>query len=325
MNDSARPPTEDDEDVPAAALPTNRLLRPRRAIVATVTLVIVFGITASLVLIGINRVEQIEPTPAVQKDASISLTQPGSLAAPVDPPKPLDSLMLDATRSYLTSNAQAPTDIERSKLCLSIEDGYKERLDCYDGIFAPDPKPKPPVAKLAADYRISERARRAVSLFQSVFSTPKASQSWSKSDAEDPSPQVTSGKQCGSGTARFGRPCVSSGTSPASESATVVMPSHERQPPLTWRPPRMAGPFLRSSTRRPSRVQHCLRPQVALGCRLVGGSAKCVFWKSWRCAPRWEDVPLLGKRPLRVWDNNMLARTLTLLSSDLGRRPARLR
>jgi hypothetical protein len=173
VNDSARPPTEDDEDVPAATLPANRLLRPRRPIVATVTLVIVFGITVSLVLIGINRVEQIEPTPAVQKDASISLTQPGSLAAPVDPPKPLDSLMLDATRSYLTSNAQAPTDTERSKLCLSIEDGYKERLDCYDSIFAPDPKPKPPVAKLAADCRFLKEQDERLACFNRFLAPQK--------------------------------------------------------------------------------------------------------------------------------------------------------
>src|SRR6202000_2158896 len=121
--DSEWPSQEKDEDVPALPHPTNRLFRPSRAIVATITLVIVFGIAASLVVIGINRLEQREPTPVVQKEASPSLSQLDiPPVAPVDPPKSLDSLMLDATRSYLASNAQAPTDIERSKLCLSIED-----------------------------------------------------------------------------------------------------------------------------------------------------------------------------------------------------------
>jgi hypothetical protein len=35
--------------------------------------------------------------------------------------------------------------------CLTIEDGSKERLDCYDGVVPPDPKPKPPAAKVVAD------------------------------------------------------------------------------------------------------------------------------------------------------------------------------
>jgi hypothetical protein len=175
--DSERPPPENDEDDLAFPAAANRLLRPRRALVTTVTLVIVFGITVALVLIGISRLEQIEPTPAVQKDASTSLAQPDSSpAAPVDPPKPLDSLMLEATRSYLTSNnanAQAPTDMERMRACLTIEDGYKERLDCYDSIFPPEPKPKPPVAKLPADCRFLKEQDARLACFNRFMAPPK--------------------------------------------------------------------------------------------------------------------------------------------------------
>ena len=165
---------EKDEELPALQLTPNSLFRPSRAIVATTTLVIVFGVVASLAVIGISRLEQREPTPVVQREASPSVSQPDS--SPVehaDPPKPLDSLMLDSTRSYLASNAQAPTDIERSKLCLSIEDGYKERLDCYDGIFAPDPKPKPPVAKLAADCRFLKEQDERLACFNRFLAPPK--------------------------------------------------------------------------------------------------------------------------------------------------------
>ena len=166
-------PQENDEDDPALPLSTNRLFRPSRAIAATITLVIVFGIAASLVVIGISRLEQREPTTVVQ-EASPSLSQSDSPPVEhVDPPKLLDSLMLDSTRSYLASNAQAPTDIERSKLCLSIEDGYKERLDCYDGIFAPDPKPKPPVAKLAADCRFLKEQDERLACFNRFLAPPK--------------------------------------------------------------------------------------------------------------------------------------------------------
>jgi hypothetical protein len=48
-------------------------------------------------------------------------------------------------------NANAQTEIDKLRGCLAIEDGSKERLDCYDGIVPPDPKPKPPVAKAVSD------------------------------------------------------------------------------------------------------------------------------------------------------------------------------
>jgi hypothetical protein len=172
--DDVWPPLENDELDPELPLPTNRLFRNPRPFVAPVMLVIVFGIVALLVAIGISRLQQIEPTPAVQREAPPSPDQQDrSPVEPVDPPKPLDSLILDATRSYLASNAQAPTDIERSKLCLSIEDGYKERLDCYDGIFAPDPKPKPPVAKLAADCRFLKEQDERLACFNRFLAPPK--------------------------------------------------------------------------------------------------------------------------------------------------------
>jgi hypothetical protein len=172
--DDVWPPLENDEHYPELPLPTNRLFRNPRAFVAPIMLVIVFGIVALLVAIGISRLQQIEPTPAVQREAPPSPDQQDrSPVEPVDPPKPLDSLILDATRSYLASNAQAPTDIERSQLCLSIEDGYKERLDCYDGIFAPDPKPKPPVAKLAADCRFLKEQDERLACFNRFLAPPK--------------------------------------------------------------------------------------------------------------------------------------------------------
>jgi hypothetical protein len=172
--DNVSPPPENDEGVPALPLPTNRIFRPSRAIVATITLTIVFGIVALLVAIGISRLQQIEPTPVVQKEASPSLSQSDSSPVEhVDPPKPLDSLMLDATRSYLASNAQAPTDIERLQLCLTIEDGYKERLDCYDGVVAPDPKSKPPIANLATDCRFLKEQDERLACFNRFVAPPK--------------------------------------------------------------------------------------------------------------------------------------------------------
>jgi hypothetical protein len=53
--------------------------------------------------------------------------------------------------AIFATNANAQTVIDKLRGWLTIEDGSKERLDCYDGIVPPDPKPKPPVAKVVAD------------------------------------------------------------------------------------------------------------------------------------------------------------------------------
>src|SRR5258708_22585836 len=53
--------------------------------------------------------------------------------------------------SIFATNASAQTVIEKLRGCLTIEDASKERLDCYDRVVPPDPKPKPPTAKVVAD------------------------------------------------------------------------------------------------------------------------------------------------------------------------------
>jgi hypothetical protein len=153
---SAWPPSENDEHDSTLPLPANRLSRPNRAFVASVILVIVFGIVASLTAIGISRLERIERRPSLQEEASTPPKQldNGSSVEPVEPSEPHESLVLDAARSYFAlanASAQTETEIGRLRACLSIEDGYKERLDCYDTIVPPNPKPKPPVATLVAD------------------------------------------------------------------------------------------------------------------------------------------------------------------------------
>ena len=42
---------------------------------------------------------------------------------------------------------------QKLQACQDIDDATKERLTCYDGIFAPQPKPKPPAAKVVNDCR----------------------------------------------------------------------------------------------------------------------------------------------------------------------------
>ena len=42
---------------------------------------------------------------------------------------------------------------QKLQACQDIDDATKERLTCYDAIFAPQPKPKPPAAKGVNDCR----------------------------------------------------------------------------------------------------------------------------------------------------------------------------
>src|SRR5690348_12040682 len=44
----------------------------------------------------------------------------------------------------------------RLQACLEIDDGTKERLSCYDEVFAPVPKPKAAAAKTVAECRFTK-------------------------------------------------------------------------------------------------------------------------------------------------------------------------
>jgi hypothetical protein len=53
----------------------------------------------------------------------------------------------------LLTTAHAGPILDKLRTCLSIEDMTKERLDCYDAIVPPEPKAKPPIAKIVTDCR----------------------------------------------------------------------------------------------------------------------------------------------------------------------------
>jgi hypothetical protein len=49
--------------------------------------------------------------------------------------------------------------------CLEIDDATKERLNCYDAIFSPTPKPKPPAAKGVTDCRFIKEEDERLTCF----------------------------------------------------------------------------------------------------------------------------------------------------------------
>lgn len=61
-------------------------------------------------------------------------------------------LLLSSIFGYcFAASAHAESLVDRLRGCLLIEDMTKERLDCYDAIVPPQPKPRPPVAKTITD------------------------------------------------------------------------------------------------------------------------------------------------------------------------------
>jgi hypothetical protein len=74
--------------------------------------------------------------------------------------------------ALFATNANAQTENDKLRGCLTIEDGSKERLDCYDGVVPPDPKPKPPAAKLVADCKFLKEEDERLGCFNRFLVKP---------------------------------------------------------------------------------------------------------------------------------------------------------
>jgi hypothetical protein len=54
---------------------------------------------------------------------------------------------------------------ERLRTCLEIDDATKNRLDCFDAIFPPQPKPKASAAKSVGDCRFTKEEDERLKCF----------------------------------------------------------------------------------------------------------------------------------------------------------------
>lgn len=54
---------------------------------------------------------------------------------------------------------------QRLQACLDIDDGTKERLNCYDAVYSPQPKPKAAAAKAAIECRFQKEEDERLSCY----------------------------------------------------------------------------------------------------------------------------------------------------------------
>jgi hypothetical protein len=69
----------------------------------------------------------------------------------------------EATQSKETT--QPHSIAAKLQACLEIDDGTKGRLDCYDAVIKPAPKPKPPAAKGVMDCRFLKEEDERLNCF----------------------------------------------------------------------------------------------------------------------------------------------------------------
>ena len=69
-------------------------------------------------------------------------------------------------KSHNTSSKTSNKSIaEKLQACLELDDGTKDRLDCYDAVIPPKPKPKPPAAKGVMDCRFIQEQDERLTCF----------------------------------------------------------------------------------------------------------------------------------------------------------------
>jgi hypothetical protein len=69
------------------------------------------------------------------------------------------------SKSKATAKPKAPSIAAKLQACLEIDDATKERLNCYDGIFPPQPKPKAAAAKAVNDCRFNKEEDERLTCF----------------------------------------------------------------------------------------------------------------------------------------------------------------
>ena len=108
--------------------------------------------------------------------SSAVLVSAASLAQSAPPPMVGDKPLVQIKpRGAAKEAAMKPQPMAvRLQACLEIDDETKERLNCYDAVIAPAPKPKAPKAKAVGECRFTKEKDERLTCFNGfVESMPK--------------------------------------------------------------------------------------------------------------------------------------------------------
>ena len=87
--------------------------------------------------------------------------------APANPPtigdKPL--VVVGSKKSEAGKKEKPLSPAQKLQACQDIDDATKERLNCYDAVYAPQPKPKAPAAKGVNDCRFLKEEDERLTCF----------------------------------------------------------------------------------------------------------------------------------------------------------------
>jgi hypothetical protein len=76
--------------------------------------------------------------------------------------------MIAALIALPTAASAQPVAVERLRACLTIEDMTKERLDCFDAVVPPEPKPLAASPAAVAECRFYKEEGCSTALLQSL-------------------------------------------------------------------------------------------------------------------------------------------------------------
>jgi hypothetical protein len=77
-------------------------------------------------------------------------------------------------KPHKSAGASNRSIAEKLQDCLTLDDGTKDRLDCYDAVIPPKPKPNPPAAKGVMDCKfVKEQDERLTCFNGFAESIPK--------------------------------------------------------------------------------------------------------------------------------------------------------
>jgi hypothetical protein len=103
---------------------------------------------------------------ALYSGAAMAQASPPTVGGkPLVQVKPGGEAAKSKSKSKSEAKPKQPSTATKLQACLEIDDATKERLNCYDAIFPPQPKPKAPAAKAVNDCRFAKEEDERLTCF----------------------------------------------------------------------------------------------------------------------------------------------------------------